>query len=105
MTRGKAWNRWKTHLKYISRLKKHMYYWLVQDGEKTLNNGRVVKIWRKPKSWKELDEKGGHSKLLRDTPSIEKKAKWEKVDDKRRIKSSREEGKKIIDEELNNIDE
>lgn len=102
MSRGKAYNIWKSKTKYISRLKKCVYYWLVQDGVKVTKDGYIYKNWRKPKSWKELDEKGGHSKLLKKTVCITPKLKWEKCDDKKRIKDIRQESKDIIDEELNN---
>jgi hypothetical protein len=97
--RGKEYRRWKSTMKYISRLKKNMYYWLIRDEE---TNGNVFRKWRKPKSWKELDEKGGHSKKLKKTPCMTKKTKWEKIDDKNRIKELRTESKNIIKEELNN---
>ena len=106
MSRGKAYNIWKAKSKYISRLKKRMYSMLVADKKKTIitDTGKRIEIkqWRKPCSWRELDEKGGHSKLLRNTSVIWKKSKWEKVDDHARIKGLREESRKIIDEELNN---
>ena len=108
MSRGKAYNIWKTKSKYISRLKKNMYYLLVADEEKVyyVKASKIVikyrKNWRRPRTWKELDEKGGQSKLLKKTPVIYKKSKWEKVDDHARIKGLREESRKIIDEELNN---
>ena len=106
MSRGKAYNIWKAKSKYISRLKKNMYYLLVADEEKvySVKTGKIIKYknWRRPHTWKELDEKGGHSKLLKKTSVIWKKSKWEKVDDHNRIKDLREESRKIIDEELNN---
>lgn len=108
MSRGKAYNIWKTKSKYISRLKKNMYYLLVADEEKvySVKTGKIIKYknWRRPRTWKELDEKGGHSKLLKKTSVIWKKGKWEKADDHNRIKGLREESRKIIDEELNNGD-
>ena len=110
MSRGKAYNIWKTKSKYISRLKKNMYNMLVADEEKAyyVKASKIIvkyyKNWRRPRTWKELDEKGGHSKLLKKTPVIYKKSKWDKVDDRNRIKDLREESRKLIDEELNNGD-
>ena len=103
MSRGKAYNIWKTKSKYISRLKKQMYFWLVVDDKKTIvtKTGKIVKRWKKPATWRELDEKGGHSKLLKKTSVIYKKHKWEKEYDHQRIKDLRDESKKIIDDELN----
>ena len=100
--RGKEYRRWKEITKYVSRLKKHMYYWLVRDGVRVTKDGRIFPHWRKPKTWKELDEKGGHSKLLKKTGSIEPNLKWEKADKKNKIKKLRAKSKDIIDEELNN---
>jgi hypothetical protein len=102
MSRGKAYNIWKTKSKYISRLKKNMYYWKVQDGERVNKFGYVAKVWKKPSSWKELDQKGSHVKLYKKTASPEKRSKWEEVDHHRYIKDMRDEGKRIIDEEMNN---
>jgi hypothetical protein len=103
MSKGRAYRRWRSLLKYISRLKKNMYYWKVtDDSEPTKKGYSYMKKWRNPESWKELDEKGGHAKLLKDTASFVKKTKWEKIDDRNRIKDLREESKRIIDNELNN---
>ena len=104
MSRGKAYNIWKSKSKYISRLKKHMYYWLVVDSEHRRKDGKLIKHWRRPKNWKELDQKNSHSKLLKKTTCIYKKHKWEKVYDHNRIKDLRDESRKIIDEELNKKD-
>jgi hypothetical protein len=103
MSKGRAYRRWRSLLKYISRLKKNMYYWKVtDDSEPTKKGYSYMKKWRNPESWKELDEKGGHAKLLKKTASFVKKTKWEKIDDRNRIKDLREESKRIIDNELNN---
>lgn len=103
MSKGRAYRRWRSLLKYISRLKKNMYYWKVTDDSEPAKKGYFyMKKWRSPQSWKELDEKGGHAKLLKNTVSFVKKTKWEKVDDRNRIKDLREESKRIIDNELNN---
>jgi hypothetical protein len=103
--RGKAYRRWKTFSKYVSRIKKRLYYMKVQYGEvdTTSTNGKVFKrkLWRSPESWKEVDEKGStYSKSLKDTPTPYKDP-WKKVDDKRRIKELRDESKRIIDERIN----
>ena len=57
------------------------------------------KLWRSPKSWKEADK---NSKYLKDTPTPYKDP-WKKYDDKKTIKSIREDSKKIIDEELGDL--
>ena len=80
-----------------------MYYWKVTDDTEPTKNGYFyIRKWRRPESWKELDEKGGNAKLLKNSASFTKKTKWEKIDDKNRIKEIRDESKRIIDDELNN---
>ena len=78
-----------------------MYYWLVKDGEKVNRFGYTITNWRKAKSWKELDEKGGNIKRLKKTVS-QGKTTWEKVDMRKEIKKRRKDDKNSIDEELNN---
>lgn len=104
--RGKAYRRWKTFSKYVSRIKKRLYYMKVQYGEvDTIStNGKVFKrkLWRSPESWKEADETGSSgSKFLKDTPTPYTDL-WKKMDDKKYIKELREEARRIINEELNN---
>lgn len=93
MSRSKAYRRWKTFAKYVSRIKKRMG-WYVDDPN-------APKGHRHPKNWKELDTDDAHEvKMLKKT-TTRWSSKWEDCDDHRRIKASREEGKKIIDDELN----
>ena len=100
--RGRAYRRWKTLLKYVSRVKENMYYWKVTDDAESTKKGYFYRRkWRSPESWKELDEKGGHIKLLKNSASVTKKTKWEKIDDRNRIKEIREESKRIINNEIN----
>lgn len=103
--RGKAYRRWKTLTKYVSRIKERLYFMKVQYGETEIKlpDGRTYKrkLWRSPESWKEADEMGSAgSKSLKDTPTPYKDP-WKKVDNKKRIKDMRDESKRIIDEELN----
>jgi hypothetical protein len=105
--RGKAYRRWKTLTKYISRIKKRLYYMKVQYDEVEVidKNGLVYKkkLWRSPESWKEADEiDSAGSKLLKDTPTPYTDP-WKKTQDKKSIKELREDNRRIIDEELNEL--
>ena len=71
-------------MKYISKLRKNLYYWTV--------NGK------RPKDWREMDT-AKEAKMYKKT-SVKYSFKWDKVDDHRRIKASREEGKDVINKEL-----
>ena len=107
MSKGRADRRWRTFSKYVSRIKKRLYFMKIQYDEidVTTPDGLKYKkkLWRKPESWKEADsENSAGSKLLKETPTPYKEP-WKKVDDTRHIKDIREESRKIIDEELNNI--
>ena len=104
--RGKAYRRWKTFSKYVSRIKERLYYMKVQYGEveSTTTSGKMFKkkLWRSPESWKEVEEVGtAGSKLLKKTPTPYTEP-WKKVYDKQNIKKIREDSKNIINEELNN---
>ena len=106
MSKGRADRRWKTFAKYVSRIKKRLHWMKVQYGEyETDFNGVKHKryLWRNPKDWKEADgiDSTG-AKSLKDTPTPYKDP-WKKVDDRKNIKELREESRRIIDNELNNI--
>lgn len=90
--RGRAFRRWKTHTKYVAKIKERMG-WYVDDPN-------APKGHRHPNSWKELDTDDFHSvKMLKKT-TTRWSSKWEDCDDKARIKKMRQDGKDIIDEEL-----
>ena len=96
MARGKAFRRWKTFVKYVSKVKERMG-WYVDDPNAPRGH-------RTPKSWKELDTDNSHEvKMLKKT-STRWSSKWEDCDDHKRIKEIRNENKKIIDNELNNLE-
>ena len=101
--RGKAYRRWKTFSKYVSRIKERLYYMKVQYGEveAVTTNGKIFKkkLWRSPESWKEAEEVC--SKQLKKTPTPYTEP-WKKVYDRQNIKKIREDSKNIINEELNN---
>ena len=102
--KGRAYRRWKTITKYVSRIKKRMYWMRVQYGEYEDDfNGikRKRVLWRRPESWKEADgvDSTG-AKSLKDTPTPYSEP-WKKRESHRRIKEIREESKRIIDNELN----
>ena len=106
MSRGKAYRRWKTLSKYISRIKERMYGMSIQydEVERETYDGKkyMRKYWRTPESWKEVDENNaGGAKMLKDTPAKYKEP-WKDVYDHKAIKDIREESRRIIDEELNN---
>lgn len=105
MSKGRAERRWKTFAKYVSRIKKRLYWMKVQYGEYEADfNGVKYKrvLWRQPKDWKEADgvDSTG-SKSLKDTPTPYKEP-WKDVYDRQRIKDLRDESKRIIEDELNN---
>lgn len=90
--RGRAFRRWKTHTKYVAKIKERMG-WYVDDPN-------APKGHRHPNSWKELDTDDSHYvKMLKKT-TTRWSSKWEDCDDKTRIKKMRQDGKNIIDEEL-----
>lgn len=96
MNRSRAFRRWKTFVKYISKLKKRMN-WIVSDHN-------VPKGYRHPKNWKEMDTDDFHeAKMLKKT-STRWSSKWEDCDDHKRIKEIREDCKKIINNELNELE-
>ena len=102
--RGRAYRRWKTFTKYVTRLKKRLSWMQIQYGEyETEFNGlKYTKyLWRNPKNWEEADENNTASaKSLKDTPTPYSEY-WEKYENHHNVKKMREESKRIIDNELN----
>lgn len=90
----KAYRMWKDQLKYISRLKKNLYYWTVKDES-------PPKGWRNAKDWRELDTSDSVAKQYKKTPT-----KWSSVYDQMdahmNVKRMRNDSKKIIDDYLKN---
>jgi len=94
--RGKAYRRWKTFTKYISKVKERMG-WYVDDPNAPRGH-------RHPKNWKEMDTDDAHEvKMLKKT-STRWSSKWEDYDDHIRIKKIREESRKIIDNNLKDLE-
>lgn len=94
-TRGRAYRRWKTFTKYLANIRERMG-WYVDDPNTP--RGR-----RHPKNWKEMDtDDANYIKQLKKTRT-KWSSKWEDWDDHLRIKKIRQEGRDIIDEELNNL--
>lgn len=92
--RGRAFRRWKTHTKYVAKVKERMG-WYVDDPNAPTGH-------RHPKSWKEMDTDDAHYvKMLKKT-STRWSSKWEDYDDKRRIKKIRQDDRNIIEDGMNN---
>ena len=90
--RDRAYRRWKTFNKFVSRVKKRLD-WFVRDS--TTPSGI-----REAKNWKELNTDDQHEiKMLKKT-SIRYSSKWQDYYDHIKIKKLRKDGKNIIDEEL-----
>ena len=90
--RGRAYRRWKTFTKYISKVKERMG-WYVEDPNAP--RGR-----RKAKNWRELDTDDAHYvKGLKKT-TTRWSSKWKDYEGHIRIKKLRQEGKNEIDEKL-----
>ena len=90
--RGRAYRRWKTHTKYVAKVKERMG-WYVDDPN-------APRGYRHPKNWKEMDADDAHDvKMLKKT-STRWSSKWEDYEDKTRIKKMRQDGRNIIDGEI-----
>ena len=91
--RGRAYRRWKTFIKYVSKVKDRMG-WYIDDPNAP--RGR-----RHPKDWKELDKTNNNEevKMLKKT-STRWSSKWEDAEDHIRIKKLRKDDKDVIDEAL-----
>ena len=91
--RGRAFRRWKTFTKYVSKLNERMG-WHIADPNAPRGS-------RHPKNWQEMDRDDFHeAKMLKKT-ATRWSSKWEDADDKRRIKKMRKEDKDSINDELN----
>ena len=91
--RGRAFRRWKTFTKYVSKLNERMG-WHVADPNAPRGS-------RHPKNWQEMDRDDFHeAKMLKKT-ATRWSSKWEDADDKRRIKKMRKDDKNAIEDGLN----
>lgn len=86
-TRDKAYRRWKDRMKYVSRLKKVLYYWGVEDKN-------APNKWRKAKNWKELDTPDSKAKQYK-TITRKWSYMYDKIESHIRNKKQRKEGKDI----------
>lgn len=90
--RGRAFRRWKTHTKYVAKVKERMG-WYVDDPNAPTGH-------RHPKNWKEMDTDDAHEvKMLKKT-STRWSSKWEDCEDKTRIKKIRQDDRNIIEDGL-----
>lgn len=97
MSKGRAYRRWKGFSKYISRLKENLHKWLIYDQSENRRSP-----YRDAKDWKDLDENGKFVKQLKDTVTRYTDP-YNKIERHKKVKKSRREGKKRIDEELSII--
>lgn len=86
--RKKAWRRYKNISKYITRLKNHLYYCLIEDEEKFL-------IKQRYKSWREFKNNSHFANLLKNTRTI-KTYKYKQINNYHSNKIERRESKKSI---------
>ena len=98
MPKGRAYRRWKGFSKYISRLKENVHKWLIYDTSENRPSP-----YRDAKNWKDLDE-NGNIKPLKDTVT-RNTYQYDKIERHKKVKESRREAKKTIDEELSVLDE
>lgn len=98
MARGKAYRRWKTISKYITRLKNVAHKWVILDP----SPNRKSK-YRDAKSWKDLDSNSHHAKILKNT-TVRSSSEFNKIDRHHAVKNARRDAKKIIGEELSTDD-
>lgn len=92
--RGRAFRRWKTFTKYVSKIKDRMG-WYVDDPN-------APRGYRHPKNWKELDStEDNYVKMLRKT-TTRWSSKWEDVEDHTRIKKIRQDDKNVIEDGMKN---
>jgi hypothetical protein len=90
--RGRAFRRWKTHTKYVAKVKERMG-WYVDDPNAPRGH-------RHPKNWKEMDTDDAHEvKMLKKT-STRWSSKWEDYEDKTRIKKIRQDDRNVIEDGL-----
>lgn len=91
--RGRAYRRWKTFTKYVSKVKDRMG-WYVDDPNAPSGH-------RHPKNWKELDStEDNYIKMLRKT-TTRWSSKWEDVEGHTRIKKIRQDDRNVIEDGMN----
>ena len=95
MSRGRAFNIWKTQTKYISRLKENLHNWRIVDGEAVNRLGMTVPNWRRPLDWKELDQKNKGAKAMRKTVNHYRDL-WKQFEKHQTIKKKRQERKQYF---------
>ena len=98
MPKGRAYRRLKGFSKYISRLKENVHKWLIYDQSENRPSP-----YRDAKDWKDLDE-NANVKSLKDTVT-RNTYQYDKIERHKKVKESRREAKKTIDEELSVLDE
>lgn len=96
--RGKAYRLWRSHSKYVSRIKKNLHYWMVKDES-------VPRKWRHAKNWKELDsDPTSNVKFYKKTAK-----KWtyrcDQYDAHKKVKDIRKESKDIENNTLKQSDD
>lgn len=98
MGKGIAYRRKISLTKYINRLKNVLHFWVIKT-----NDG--IHRFKYPKNWKELDasKENNHVKLYK-TTTTHYKDKWKQVEKHMSHKRNRENGKKNLKTELNDID-
>ena len=91
--RGRAYRRWKTFTKYVSKVKDRMW-WYVDDPNAPSGH-------RYPKNWKELNTDDYHEvKMLKKT-TTRWSSKWEDAEDHTRIKKIRQDDRNVIEDGMN----
>ena len=98
MPKVRADRRCKGFSKYISRLKENVHKWLIYDQSENRPSP-----YRDAKDWKDLDE-NANVKSLKDTVT-RNTYQYDKIERHKKVKESRREAKKTIDEELSVLDE
>lgn len=94
MSRGRAYNIWKSKSKYVSRLNKNLYWWKVESGETYNRLGRLIPRFVTPKNWIELDNGNKYAKRYKKTTTLYKDP-WKRVEKRLKNKQIRIEGKLI----------
>jgi len=91
--RGRAYRRWKTFTKYVSKVKDRMG-WYVDDPNAPRGH-------RNPKNWKELDStEDNYVKMLKKT-ATKWSSKWEDVENHIKIKKIRQDDRNVIEDGMN----
>lgn len=90
-----------TMRKYISRIKKRLYYIFIKDGYRGYSKNIIIPRWRKTSSWKEADEKCSWVKLLKHG-KVYGRSTMSVLEKHYKIKKIREESKKLIKNYMKN---